>query len=104
MEEDTIKINVTIAGRSYSMRVKMEEEEYVRKGAEKVDQKIRELQASYSVSDDKDLIAMSALQLATEQARSAGEESRDRDRNKAEIEEMEQRISDYLKNVDPKER
>ncbi|MFB6259071.1 MAG: cell division protein ZapA [Flavobacteriales bacterium] len=98
MEEDTIRINVTVAGRTYSMRVKMEEEEYVRKGAELIDQKIRELQASYSVKDDKDLLAMSALQLATERSRSAGEEARGQDQG--EIEEMEERIAQYLRNVD----
>ncbi len=85
------------------MRVRMDEEEFVRKGAELLDQKIRELQASYTVTDDKDLLAMAGLQLATDQARSESEGDRDRKQNEAAIQEMEQRISEYLKNMDTKE-
>ncbi|MCA1762769.1 MAG: cell division protein ZapA [Cryomorphaceae bacterium] len=60
-----LSIKVTIAGRIYPISVNAEEEEMVRKAAQEVDTDIKNLQENYAVKDKQDLLAMTALQLAT---------------------------------------
>lgn len=60
-----LSIKVTIAGRIYPISVNAEEEEMVRKAATDVDTDIKNLQKNYAVKDKQDLLAMTALQLAT---------------------------------------
>lgn len=64
MSERSIK--VTIAGRIYPITVKGDEEEGVRAAAKKVDDNIKHLLENYAVKDKQDLLAMTALQLSTE--------------------------------------
>ena len=63
MSEHSIK--VTIGGRIYPITVKSEEEEVVRKAADQVDKNIKHLQQNYAVKDKQDLLAMTALEMAT---------------------------------------
>lgn len=63
MSEKSIK--VTIAGRIYPVSVKPEEEERVREAAKRVDDSVKHLLDNYAVKDKQDLLAMTALQLAT---------------------------------------
>jgi len=60
-----LSIKVTIAGRIYPIMAKAEEEAKVRAAAKRVDDNIKLLQEKYAVKDKQDLIAMTALQLAT---------------------------------------
>jgi cell division protein ZapA (FtsZ GTPase activity inhibitor) len=96
MSDENIRIKVTVAGRVYRLKVGMHEEEFVRRGAEMIEERMQQLQASYTVSDDKDLLAMAALQIGTERARSEKEEDEDRDRNEEVMRRLEERISAYL--------
>lgn len=61
-----ISIKIAIAGRVYPLTVKHEDEERVRKSARIIEDKIREYERIYSVRDKQDLLAMCALQFATE--------------------------------------
>ncbi len=60
-----MSIKVTIAGRIYPITVKPDEEEKVRDAARRVDDNLKLLQSSYAVKDKQDLLAMTALQMAT---------------------------------------
>lgn len=60
-----LSIKVTIAGRIYPIVAKAEEEEKVRAAAKRVEDNIKLLQEKYAVKDKQDLVAMTALQLAT---------------------------------------
>ena len=64
MSEKSIKVN--IAGRIYPVTVKPAEEEQVRAAAKRVDDSVKNLLENYAVKDKQDLLAMTALQLATE--------------------------------------
>jgi cell division protein ZapA len=64
MSEKSIKVN--IAGRIYPVTVKLAEEEQVRAAAKRVDDSVKNLLENYAVKDKQDLLAMTALQLATE--------------------------------------
>lgn len=61
-----LSIKVSVAGRVYPLTILREEEEYIRRAASQIDDNIRELQNSYAVKDKQDLLAMTALQVASE--------------------------------------
>lgn len=89
-----ISIKIAIAGRVYPLTVKHEDEERVRKSARMIEDKLREFETLYSVRDKQDLLAMSALQFAT-QAIEAEEKSA---LSNLEIEKQLQELNNLLDN------
>jgi cell division protein ZapA len=65
-EENLIPINVWLAGRSYRIRIKPEEEEAVRKSVKIADDKIAEFRSYYAGKDDQDFLAMCLLMYAVD--------------------------------------
>lgn len=63
---DGQSIKVSIAGRNYPLTVNAQEEEFVRKAASRINDVILSLQENFSVKDKQDLLAMTALQIATQ--------------------------------------
>ena len=69
MSEDVhISINVWLAGRSYRIRIRHDEEEAVRKAGKIADSKVNEMRNSYAGKDDQDFIAMCLLAYAADHA------------------------------------
>ena len=68
MQEDLMPINVWLAGRSYRLRIKPEEEEAVRKGIKLADEKIAEMKVHFMGKDDIDFMAMTLLSYAADSA------------------------------------
>lgn len=62
----TLSIKVNIAGRMYPLTIESDEEETIRKAAGTINDNIKHLQENYAVKDMQDLLAMTALQSATE--------------------------------------
>lgn len=60
-----LSIKVIVAGRTYPLTVSEGEEAKVLKAAEDINKAIKLLQDNYAVKDMQDLLAMTALQLAT---------------------------------------
>lgn len=58
---ELININLQIAGRSYPLKIKPEEEETVRLAAKKLNEKVQQLQEQYAAKDKQDYLAMCAL-------------------------------------------
>lgn len=58
-------IKVVVAGRTYPLSVEEQEEDRVLKAAEDINKAIKILQNNYAVRDMQDLLAMTALQLAS---------------------------------------
>ena len=65
MSEDEIRINVTIAERSYRMVVKKTDEEKVMRAATMINERIKSHKQAYDYRDYQDLLSMVCLQLAT---------------------------------------
>ena len=61
-----LSIKVSVAGRVYPLSITLEEEENIRQAAKQIDENIQMLQSNYAVKDKQDLLAMTALQMATE--------------------------------------
>ncbi len=92
-----ISIKVTIAGRTYPLTIQREEEEGVRKAAKLINERVREYEENYTVRDKQDLLAMCALQLASENIVNGEKAVEEEEGLSARIVEMEAFVSDYLK-------
>jgi cell division protein ZapA len=60
-----ISLKITLAGRTYPLTVNEGEDEKIVKAAEDINRAIKVLQENYAVKDMQDLLAMTALQLAS---------------------------------------
>lgn len=65
-----LSLKVVVAGRTYPLTINEGEEAKVQKAAEDINRAIKMLQDNYAVKDMQDLLAMTALQLATRQSNS----------------------------------
>ncbi|UKN03313.1 cell division protein ZapA [Paracrocinitomix mangrovi] len=63
---DKIPLKIIIAGRTYPLTIKKEEEAIIKAAAERINSNIKKLQGSYAVKDMQDLLAMTSLQLAVQ--------------------------------------
>ncbi len=63
---EKFKIKLSIANRVYPLTVEPEQEEGLRKAALKIDAMIKQFERSYSVRDKQDVLAMCALQFASQ--------------------------------------
>lgn len=61
---DKIALKIIIAGRTYPLTIKKEEESAIRSAADRINSNIQKLQGSYAVKDMQDLLAMTTLQIA----------------------------------------
>jgi cell division protein ZapA len=85
-----VSLRILIAGRTYPLTVKKEDEQAVIDAAKMINDKVKEFEQSYSVRDKQDLLAMSALNLmATLQAAKKTPEL-------DELNQLDLFVSDYL--------
>lgn len=68
MSEELIPINIWLAGRSYRIRIKADEEQAVRKSVKQADEKIAEMRHHYAGKDEQDFMAMTLLSYAADTA------------------------------------
>ena len=68
MSEELMPINVWLAGRSYRLRIKPDEESAVRKAVKLADEKVSEMRHHYAGKDEQDFIAMCLLSYAADTA------------------------------------
>ncbi len=61
-----LKIKLSIANRVYPLTIAPEQEEGLRKAAKNIETMIAKFEQSYSVRDKQDVLAMCALQFATQ--------------------------------------
>ena len=64
-------LKVVVGGRTYPLTVNHGEETKVTKAAEEINRAIKMLQDNYAVKDMQDLLAMTALQMATKSVTSS---------------------------------
>ena len=63
---ETLKIKLSIANRVYPLTIAPSQEEGLRKAAKTIETMITQFEKSYSVRDKQDVLAMCALQFATQ--------------------------------------
>ena len=68
MTEDLMPINVWLAGRTYRLRIKPEEESAVRKSVKLADARLAEMRHHYAGKDEQEFMAMCLLSYAADTA------------------------------------
>ena len=63
---DKLKIKLSIANRVYPLTIPPSQEEGLRKAAKKIEAMISQFEQNYSVRDKQDVLAMCALQFASQ--------------------------------------
>jgi len=63
---DKVALKIVIAGRTYPLTIKKEEEQAIKDAADRINNNIKKLQGSYAVKDMQDLLAMTALQMSVQ--------------------------------------
>lgn len=94
MTQVSIKIN--IAGRSYPLTINKAEEQSVQKAAKMINEKVKELEKSYAITDKQDLLAMSSLQIAKQLAEIENQSTQIDESAANELSEIDSLLTDYL--------
>ena len=61
-----LRIKISIADRVYPLTVEMSQEEGLRSASKKIDMMIKQFEENYAVRDKQDVLAMCALQFASQ--------------------------------------
>ena len=61
-----LSIKVVIGGRTYPLTINRNEEEKIRKAVSEIEKNVKDLKNNYAVVDMQDLLAMTALEYATD--------------------------------------
>src|SRR2546428_4349345 len=64
--DEKLKIKISIADRVYPLTVDMAQEEGLRNASKKIDVMIKQFEENYAVRDKQDVLAMCALQFASQ--------------------------------------
>jgi cell division protein ZapA len=64
--DDKLKIKISIADRVYPLTVELSQEEGLRSASKKIDVMIKQFEENYAVRDKQDVLAMCALQFASQ--------------------------------------
>lgn len=91
---EPLKIKITIAERVYPLTIAPEQEEGLRAAAKKIEEMIKRFEQNYAVRDKQDVLAMCALQLATQ----LEQRKIDKTENSQELLERLQSMDEMLKN------
>lgn len=64
--DEKLKIKISIADRVYPLNVDMSQEEGLRSASKKIDVMMKQFEENYAVRDKQDVLAMCALQFASQ--------------------------------------
>ena len=64
--DEKLKIKISIADRVYPLTVELSQEEGLRTASKKIDKMIKQFEENYAVRDKQDVLAMCALQFASQ--------------------------------------
>lgn len=91
-----LKIKLSIADRVYPLTINPSQEEGLRKAAKKIEEMIQRFEKSYAVRDKQDVLAMCALQFATQVEQSAIKEDQDMELVKEKLSFLNDRLKEHL--------
>jgi len=90
--DEKLKIKISIADRVYPLTVDMSQEEGLRSASKKIDIMMKQFEENYAVRDKQDVLAMCALQFASQLEQKKIDSSTDN----VETNERLQKINDLL--------
>lgn len=94
---ESLKIKVTIGDRVYPLTIRNEgEEEGIRAAVKKINELLKKFEQNYEVRDKQDVLAMCALQIASQNEVRNVYDNQDTKKVKNKLIDMEQLIDSYL--------
>ena len=94
---NNLKIKVTIADRVYPLTIRDErEEEGIRLAVKKINEMVKQFEQNYEVRDKQDVLAMCALQFASQKEVKTVHESQDSKKIESKLEELSQLLDSHL--------
>ena len=94
---EKLKIKISIADRIYPLTVEESQEEGLRAASKKIDMTIKQFEENYAVRDKQDVLAMCALQFASQTEQKQIDKSSENDANYKKLESLNNLISKHLK-------
>ncbi|WMW78441.1 cell division protein ZapA [Flavobacterium sp. 20NA77.7] len=94
---EKLKIKISIADRVYPLTVETSQEEGLRTASKKIDATIRKFEESYAVRDKQDVLAMCALQFASQIEQKQIDKSTDLDDAFERLKKLDDKIESFLK-------
>ncbi|MEW5675102.1 cell division protein ZapA [Flavobacterium enshiense] len=93
---EKLKIKISIADRVYPLTVDYSQEEGLRSASKKIDAMIKQFEESYAVRDKQDVLAMSALQFASQLEQKQLDKSADYQSALERLQKMDETLSAIL--------
>lgn len=94
--DNKLKIKLSIADRVYPLTVELSQEEGLRSASKKIDMMIKQFEENYAVRDKQDVLAMCALQFASQLEQKLMENSIDGTQTIDRIKKLNDRLEQYL--------
>ncbi len=93
---EKLKIKLSIANRVYPLTIDPRQEEGLRKAALEIDAMIKQFEQSYSVRDKQDVLAMCALQFASQTEQKTIDKESLNEEVEHKLEALDQLLKGYL--------
>ncbi|MBC9798215.1 cell division protein ZapA [Sinomicrobium weinanense] len=90
--DNKLRIKLSIADRVYPLTIDPTQEEGLRKAAKKIEELVKQFEQNYAVRDKQDVLAMCALQFASQ----VEQKSIDKERSGEEVKERLEALNDLL--------
>ncbi len=96
--DEKLKIKISIADRVYPLTVELSQEEGLRSASKKIDVMIKQFEENYAVRDKQDVLAMCALQFASQVEQKQIDRSIDGEETIERIKKINMILDQYLDN------
>ncbi|MDY0090173.1 MAG: cell division protein ZapA [Flavobacteriaceae bacterium] len=93
---EKLKIKISIADRVYPLTVDLSQEEGLRKASKKIDMMIKQFEQNYAVRDKQDVLAMCALQFASQVEQSQLSKTEESETAKLRLQQIDDFLAEYL--------
>ncbi|NBW27500.1 MAG: cell division protein ZapA [Flavobacteriaceae bacterium] len=94
--DEKLKIKISIADRVYPLTVDISQEEGLRSASKKIDIMIKQFEENYAVRDKQDVLAMCALQFASQLEQKQIDKSVDNEKTNERLNKINELIVNYL--------
>jgi cell division protein ZapA len=94
--DEKLKIKISIADRVYPLTVDMSQEEGLRSASKKIDSMIKQFEENYAVRDKQDVLAMCALQFASQLEQKQIDKTTDNTETNERLQKINNLLEQYL--------
>ncbi len=94
--DEKLKIKISIADRVYPLTVNMSQEEGLRSASKKIDIMMKQFEENYAVRDKQDVLAMCALQFASQLEQKQIDKSTDNVETNERLNKINNLLAQYL--------